>query len=230
MLMGSMNWENNPFDHCVIDDFFPVELAKKLEEQFPDYNHPAWYCYDNALENKKTLNLWHLFPKETYQTFQELCRQRIQGAIADFGLHGGGWHIHADGGNLNPHQDYEIHPMLNMQRKFNLIIFLSSDFKTEYGGHLGLWSGDDKEPKELQVSIAPIFNRAVIFDTTQNSWHGLVSPVLCPESVYRKSLAVYYLNQGTGERTKAMFAPREEQKNDTEVLALIGRRVKGGYK
>ena len=38
----------------------------------------------------------------------------------DYGLNGGGWHIHKDKGKLNIHQDYSIHPKLNLQRKCNI--------------------------------------------------------------------------------------------------------------
>lgn len=228
--MTGFEWKSDPFFHTVLDDFFPLEVALKLEEQFPHYDDPSWYYYNNAIENKKTLNLWHLFPKETYAAFQELCQLEINGARADFGLHGGGWHIHKNGGNLNLHLDYEIHPKLRLQRKYNLIIFLSSDFKPEYGGHLGLWKGNERKPLELAKTIEPKFNRAVLFDTTQNSWHGLATPIKCPEGVYRKSLAVYYLQEGDGERERALFAPREDQKNNEEILSLIDRRTKGEYR
>ena len=225
-----LDWQLNPFPHAVIDNFFPEEFALKLEDQFPPYHDSAWYYYNNAIENKKTLNLWHMFPKETYAAFQALCELNINGAKADFGLHGGGWHIHANGGNLNPHLDYQIHPKLRIHRKYNIIIFLSSDYKSEYGGHLGLWSGDDKAPKELIKVIEPKFNRCVIFDTNKNSWHGMVSPVHSPDGFYRKSFAVYYLADGEGEREKALFAPRENQKDNLEILDLIRRRTKGDYK
>ena len=32
-------------------------------------------------------------------------------------------------GKLNPHLDYFIHPKANLQRKYNLIVFLSKDGK-----------------------------------------------------------------------------------------------------
>jgi hypothetical protein len=44
----------------------------------------------------------------------------------DPGLHGGGWHMHGAGGNLNPHLDYSIHPKSGLMRKLNIIIYLSN--------------------------------------------------------------------------------------------------------
>jgi hypothetical protein len=34
--------------------------------------------------------------------------------------------------------------------------------------------------------------RAVVFNTTETSWHGHPDPLACPESRYRRSLALYY--------------------------------------
>jgi hypothetical protein len=148
----------------------------------------------------------------------------------DPGLHGGGWHIHGSGGNLNPHFDYSIHPKVGLQRKLNIIIYLSSDLQDSHGGYLGLWSHDleANQPKELVKSIQPKFNRAVIFDTTQNSWHGLSKPLIQPNGIYRKSLAVYYLTDpppNVDKRERALFAPRDEQKGNKYVEELIQRRA-----
>ena len=68
----------------------------------------------------------------------------------------------------------------------------------------------------------------MLFDTTQNSWHGFPEPLQCPEGVYRKSLAVYYLTEppeGTDPRPRALYAPSKEQENNQEILKLIEERV-----
>lgn len=228
-----------PFDHCVIDNFLDLEIAKKVESEFPDFSDPRWFFYDNEIENKKALNDWNCFPKTTYWVLRSLIQDDfiriISEAIGDHlfqdpGLHGGGWHIHGPGGNLNPHYDYSIHPKVGLQRKVNIIIYLSSQLLDEHGGHLGLWSQGDStnEPGLLVKSIQPKFNRAVIFDTTQNSWHGMSTPLVQPEGIYRKSLAVYYLTNppvDADPRERALFAPRLDQKGDDYVRELIRRRA-----
>ena len=57
----------------------------------------------------------------------------------DHGLNGGGWHLMSKNGKLNPHLDYASHPKINFQRKLNLIIFLTSNWKKNWGGE-GTWS------------------------------------------------------------------------------------------
>ena len=78
-------------------------------------------------------------------------------------------------------------------------------------------------------TIEPKFNRAILFDTTQDSWHGLPNPLTCPEGKYRKSLAVYYLtdvDENTEERYRALFVPTNEQLNDIEIVKLCKERSK----
>ncbi len=221
-----------PFDHCVIDNFFPIDIAKKLSSEFLSYEDPSWFYYKNALEDKKALNDWNKFPLLTYMVFQELMAldflkilEDIVGCplLVDHGLHGGGWHIHSSGGNLNPHLDYSIHPKMGKLRKLNIIIYLSEELTDSHGGHLGLWSGVNDNLR-LEKEIQPVFNRAILFDTTQNSWHGMSRKLVQPDNIYRKSLAIYYLTD-IGEkfdpRNKALFAPREDQKGDLSVQELI---------
>ena len=227
-----------PFDHIVIDNFLEKSFAIELENSFFDYYSDIWHCYSNAIEEKKTCNIWNEFNEPLYKYFtminspsfvQQLSDNVGADLIADNGLHGGGLHIHSGGGNLNPHLDYSIHPKIKMQRKINIIYYCSQDSKLSLGGYgdLGLWHGDEYSPKQLVRSIEPKFNRAVIFDTTQNSWHGLVNAIPKGSSVLRKSLAAYYLTEPASicdSRSRAMFSPREAQKGNSAIEETIRKR------
>ena len=138
--------------------------------------------------------------------------------------------MHSRGGKLNIHLEYNINPKLNLQRKLNLIVYLTEDWDTSWGGGLELWSHDEENnlPLNREVVVDNIFNRAILFDTTQNSWHGLPQPITCPEGVYRKSIAVYYMTdipENANQRKRALYAPTKEQENDSEVLDFIKERV-----
>lgn len=228
-----------PFDHIIIDNFLPNELAMALENDFPLEKLTELYAYNNPLEQKYASNNWNLFPPTTYSFFEYLNSVEVLKKMSilcgvdlepDFGLHGGGWHIHGDGGKLNPHLDYSIHPKLGLQRKLNLIIYLSSNWKEEYGGHLGLWSNDPihHQPAQLEKEVSIGFNRALIFDTTQHSWHGISRLVNAPQGLFRKSLAIYYLCKPAEDapiHARALYAPTEEQKKDESILEMIKKRV-----
>ena len=232
------NFKNEPFDYCVIDNFFDIKIARELSCKFPKYSSKVWHEYKNKIEDKKTCNNWNHFDDLTYgvfchlnsNSFVNLISQKIKiNLIPDPGLHGGGWHIHANKGNLNPHLDYTIHPKMSYQRRLNLIVYLEESYKTSYGGHLGLWEHNEKEnlPGCLKKEIFPKFNRAIIFDTSQNSWHGLSRKIKLPRGIFRKSIAVYYLCKPKKmhlQNQRALFAPRDDQKKSKNVLDLIKLR------
>jgi len=227
-----------PIDHIVVDNFLPEDFARDLSNEFGDYDDDHWHKYSNTIEEKRTCNQWNLFKPKTYKYFQIICSDLVNAEIsnkfnieveADYGLHGGGQHIHSKMGNLNPHLDYSIHPKLGAERRLNAIYYLTDDHEEGDGGHFGLWgNGSATEPGDLIKEYAPIFNRLVLFNTSQKSWHGL-SRVYEPKAhQYRKSLATYYVSsprQASLTHTRALFAPRAEQSNNKTVLDQIRARV-----
>lgn len=230
-----------PFEYYVIDDFISEELAQDLYSEFPEYDSLKWYSYDNPLERKKAIQFWGAFGPKTYQFFMELCSEKFTqklrdltgnpSLIPDIGLHGAGWHMSKTGDHLNMHQDYSMHPLADMQRKYNIIIYLTPDWKPEWGGNLELWSHDidTNKAKDRVASIDCLFRRAIIFNTTQNSWHGFPDDITCPEGVYRRSIAMYYLDEPDNtavNRKRALYSPRKDQENNEYIKELIEKRAK----
>ena len=116
----------------------------------------------------------------------------IDDLIADPSLEGGGLHQSTRGGFLNIHADFTVHPHhRNWQRRANILLYLNEEWRPEYGGDLELWSADMKECVE---KVSPVANRALIFTTDPTSFHGHPEPMLCPEGVARRSLALYYFS------------------------------------
>ena len=130
------------------------------------------------------------------------------------------------------HLDYEKHPKLeNMERRLNIILFLNKDWKEEWNGDNQLW---DKDMKKCVVRSYPEFNRAIIFQTNDISWHGVPDKIMCPDNVFRKSLAYYYIsplvsesdeskfgNDGSGFRTKATFTKRPDDEYSDKMDKLF---------
>jgi Rps23 Pro-64 3,4-dihydroxylase Tpa1-like proline 4-hydroxylase len=235
-----MEFYDDPYPHYVIDNFVDDEIAHKLSNEFMHFDSEHWFSYNNKIEIKKTTNNWYNFPEETYKFFQYLNSPAFVQSLSDMtgvylipdhGLHGAGWHIQPTGGKLNVHLDYSIHPKLGLERRFNFIFYLTPNWDTAWGGNLEMWSHDEEtnQPKDLIKTVDNKFNRAVIFDTSYNSWHGFSQPINCPKDVYRKSIAMYYLcepSENATKRGRALFAPTEDQKNDPEIMKLIEQRVK----
>ena len=249
-IVNDQNWfglsesflQAKPFNHVVIDNFFVDSFARTIFNDMPGYEENNDAKYDNPIEKKRTIQNWTKFPKNIYKAATFLVNQEFTGYLrqltqqnelmADFGLHGGGIHMHQAGDYLNAHLDYDIHPKLDMKRKLNLIVYLNPNWQKSWGGNLGLWSHDEEigQAKDLIKSVPPLFNRAILFDTSQNSWHGVTEGIFAPEGEYRKSLAFYYLiptKDISNRRQKALFVPRTEQKGDQSVVDFI--KVRSGY-
>jgi hypothetical protein len=227
-----------PFHHLIIDGFFEPEISRGLAAEFPAFDSSLWAEYNNPVEIKKACNRWDSFPSLTYSVFHYLNSPEFVANMStllgeplfpDPGLHGGGWHTHRSGGKLNTHLDYAIHPKLGLERRLNLIVYLQPDWDPAWGGSLGLWANGEsaKVPGALTQQIPCLFNRAVLFDTSQHSWHGLPEPVTSPEGICRNSIAAYYLSEArphAADRGRALFAAHGDQANDEAILDLIEKR------
>ena len=102
-------------------------------------------------------------------------------------------------------------------------------WQDDWYGHLEFWSHDKENnaPKECKIKILPKFNRAVLFDVSQDGWHGLPTHTRQPNDIYRQSMAIYYMTEPKNDieiRPKALFAPREDQQNNDEIQELIIKR------
>ena len=164
-------------------------MLRELSHQFIDYESSEDVVhYQGWIAEKKTCNIWNRFPALTYKTFSNLLSvgfvnhlSTITGVTPlypDIGFTWW-WLAHASQVVISLHLDYSIHPKLNLQRKLNLIIYLEEDYDPAWGGGLELWSHDEENNKPLEKVkvIEPKFNRAILFDTTQNSlWFPRPNP------------------------------------------------------
>jgi hypothetical protein len=65
------------------------------------------------------------------------------------------------------------------------------------------------------TKVLPIFNRVLIFSTTDYTYHGHPDALQCPEGMTRKSLALYYFSNGRpaeeiSEEHSTLFRARDE--------------------
>jgi hypothetical protein len=192
--------KNAPFPHIVIDNFLPIEKIRILNKEFPKAALPSDVNYDAPLSTRKKRQIFPYECSETIINFfydmnganflyflEELTG--IQGLIPDPYFHGGGLHETSSGGSLAVHSDFRVHKKLNVLRQLNVLIYLNDNWNDTFGGNLELWN---KSCTEKIVSIAPIFNRCVIFTTDDTSFHGQPQPVTCPNGMTRRSIATYY--------------------------------------
>ena len=83
------------------------------------------------------------------------------------------------GSRLEMHLDYSIHPVSGKERRVNLIVYMNRGWEEAWGGHLVLWEGTHEALSAEAARVAPTFNTAVLFRTSDVSLHGMPDPVCC---------------------------------------------------
>ncbi|HJT18017.1 MAG TPA: 2OG-Fe(II) oxygenase, partial [Thermoanaerobaculia bacterium] len=193
-----------PFPHIALDDLFDAADLDAVLRDFPSPADMQWMRFDNPLEKK--LGYFHERSKisppvrnflDAMNSFEMLlwleALTGIEGLIPDPYFGGGGLHQIEPGGFLKVHADFNVHPKLKLDRRLNMLIYLNKDWAEEFGGHLELW---DREGKRPVKKILPLFNRTVVFSTTDTSFHGHPHPLTSPPGVTRKSVSLYYYTAG----------------------------------
>lgn len=188
-----------PFPHVVIDEFLAPDVAEACSQDFSAAER-GWKHYHHYNERKLALTDLTKMPPRTRALFEDLQGDafvdfvsRLSGIddlISDPDLEGAGMHLVRPGGFLNVHTDFLTHSKKpSWRRMINILIYLNKDWEESWQGNLELW---DADLENCVQSIAPVFNRCVIFATVPNSYHGHPHKLACPEGMARKGLLLYY--------------------------------------
>ncbi|NUW44934.1 2OG-Fe(II) oxygenase [Nonomuraea rhodomycinica] len=222
-----------PFRHVVIDDFLPAEVLEPVLAEFPEPRDIEWQRFDNAREVKLALAdtermgpaTRHLLAEFNGQVFIDFLERLtgIEHLVSDPHYDGGGLHQIRPGGFLKVHVDFNRHRRLDLDRRLNGLLYLNKDWEESYGGHLQLWN---KDMTACEHRILPVFNRFVLFATTDDANHGHPEPLTCPDDRARRSMALYYYTNGRPEEevldehdTKFKQRPGEEWKSSFRQTA-----------
>ena len=216
-----------PYPHVVIDDFFDPDVLERVMGDFPSQSGRDWIKYDTENEIKQTSRGIADLSAFTQTFFMQICAEPMMGflryvtdhhdLVPDPMFHGGGLHETFRGGWLNVHVDWTQHPVLPLARRLNLIIYLNRDWDTAWGGALDLC---DSVTKKAGASVAPIFNRAVIFETNDHTLHGFPDPITCPVDHSRKSISLFYWSPDPEAIKKSSFITFLPGKKHTRMKAL----------
>lgn len=188
-----------PFPHICIDNFLDRKILDTVLDDVESIPAPPEDSYDRAQERLKfsynpdtlpefTRTLFHTFNARPFIAFLEKLTG-ISALLPDPYFLGGGIHQVRNGGHLDIHADFNYHPMLKVERRINVLIYLNEGWQTDFGGQFEIW---DTEMTQRMKSFDPIFNRCVIFNTTSDSYHGNPIPVAHPGGKPRLSIALYY--------------------------------------
>ena len=235
--LWSVTSGEEPFAYHIIDNFLEPDFAQLLSDEFPSYGDHKLRPYNNPLETKKLQNYWDHFQQNTYRFIQFINSSSfidqyvsplvgVSSLVPDYGLNGAGQFLHERCGKLNPHLDYRIHPKLGLERRFSFLLYLTPGWDEAWGGDLVLYSGTAENLVE-HTRISCNYNRAVIFDTTSNSWHGVPDPLDCPIGILRKTIGVFYLSErrkDVPDLFKAQYALLGDDNYNSELVNLVKRR------
>jgi len=184
-----------------IDHFLRPDFADACAAAFPTYDQvqKMGVTFTNINEKGKfQVTDSKLFP-EPLKKLEEVLNGRefldliehvtgMPKLLPDEKLLGGGLHATGARGHLDVHLDFNLIRDRQLYRRLNILVYLNKGWKPEWGGEFELW---DEEVKVLRQKFEPIFNRCVMFETNDVSFHG-VNAVQCPPGEARKSFAAYY--------------------------------------
>lgn len=216
---------SKPVPNFVIDNFLKPDFAQRVAEAFPPYEQALAVGRSFQAVNEKgkvQVTDSSQFPEPICQLNEVLAAPEvlelmsyaldIPELLADPSLVGGGMHQTAARGHLDVHVDFNFLEERQWHRRANLLIFFNRQWPAEWGGEFELW---DEDVKVRHHAHLPIFNRCVVFETNEISFHG-VSAVKCPAGQTRKSFAAYYYTTAApahwnGESHTTIFRARPDE-------------------
>ncbi len=205
-----------PFKHVVIEGFFEPSFAEKLLSDFPSFD-PRLATNELGMAARKAVNtnIGEISPvyRQLYQAigsrpFLDLVGRisGISGLILDPKMYGGGTHDNQHGQELDPHVDFNYDEAQQLHRRLNLIVYMNKEWRSDWGGALEIHS-NPRDPATNRISsYDPLFNRCVMFETNERSWHGFPR-INLPEDkrhLSRKSISIYLY---TKDRPAEEIAP-----------------------
>jgi len=226
-----------PYKHIIIENFLQEDVANSLYDHFPKMTELRKH-YKGINENKSEGSSFDNYHADFVKVLEAIKSDefvqwleqvtQIDDLLLPDDHRGAGVHQGRNGSFLDIHVDFSVHPVLNLHRRLNLLIFLNKNWKDEYGGHLELWNED---VTKLEKKVLPSFNRAVIFQTTDTSYHGY-DVIKIPEDESRKSIYSYYYSPiGKGVKYHdTIFKPRPTDSTMKKAQTAFKESAKNGIK
>jgi hypothetical protein len=192
-----------PFRHLCLDGFLTPEMAKRLRAEFPPFD-PARARNEMGQVGGKAVHTDIAAIGPAYREFYDYMRSPaflgamsellgIPDLLFDPAMYGGGTHENLDGQELDPHIDFNYDPVRKLHRRLNLLIYLNTEWQLEWGGGIELHSDPRDWEHDQVTAFNCVFNRGVIFETNEYSWHGFPRIHLPADKrqLSRKCISVY---------------------------------------
>lgn len=236
-----------PVKNFMIENFLDESFANEVHDCFPSFEEARSLGRQTASsvneQNKYQVSDSSLFKPPLLRLHEMLASDHfckllshafeIPNILPDAELTGGGIHQTGPRGHLDVHVDFNYISERKLFRRMNILIYFNKDWQEDWGGNIELW---DKDVRNCVHSFSPTFNRCVVFETNEISYHG-VTAVRCPEGTARRSFAGYYYTtetpdwwDGNAHSTRFKARPDEKLKGSilmpAEKIKRLARKVK----
>lgn len=208
----------DPFPHVCIDNFLLDSEAENLLRDFPpfdperaknEFGQVGPKCVWNDLQSISP-NYRRLYGYLSSREFLDMVSDMtgIPDLQFDPHMYGGGTHENVSGAELDPHIDFNYDARTGYHRRLNLLIYLNREWSVDWGGAIELhsnpfgWFDGSDRVKTLNAT----FNRCVIFETSEKSWHGFrrIAVPSSGKTLSRKLISIYLY---TKDRPVSEVAP-----------------------
>jgi hypothetical protein len=231
-----------PFPNVMLDDFLDQAFARSVVDAFPTFGDAS-----RLGRTFRSINERRKVQVTDAETFAEPVKRldealaapafldvlshafSIPNLLADDQLVGGGLHQTGPRGRLDVHVDFNLIEERGLHRRLNILVYFNESWSPAWGGQIELWNRD---VTECVHSYDPVFNRCLIFETSEISYHG-VPEVRCPDDVVRRSFAAYYYTaaapdgwNGTRHTTVFRARPHEAVKGRLMRVQQLRDRTK----
>ncbi len=227
--------QNKPYPYCVVDGLWSDSMLRKVELEVLNFN--KWEGnknFDGAIHKRYCSQIDKMPPM--VQKLLQYCNSpdfinnlekltNENGLIPDPYLFGGGIFSTIENGFLKMHADFNWHEKLKLYRRINVLIYLNSNWVPSWGADLK-FAVKEKEGLDIKVEIDPLFNRTVIFTSTDYSYHGHPTPLNAPKGTQRNALVLYYyVSEKPSDSANFRRTGTDYRTSDGKKLITIRRRI-----
>lgn len=196
-----------PFPHVIIDDFFQPDVAKQM------FTYAKSLMTSDSCDHKAFLHAKNKFIYSDVSKYPAHIQNIIDGLVntemvndihkltgirdlisGEKDLRNCGFEKLVTGGYENMHTDYNIleHKNLGLlDRRVTLVVFLNKDWCDR--NQSGVWLAN-KSSRTWEKGVPPVFNRAIIFNSSNESVYGHPFPwkSLQPGQTWNAFKIAYY--------------------------------------
>ncbi len=193
----------------VVEDFLNATAFQLLSAVFPLRDQDVDDFYDSHTEKlKRRIHPRRILEGEAADRLQQAISgeellvwlRSVTGAhrlTLDEDMIGAGFHETLPGGMLGMHTDDFYLADMAAARRFNLIIYLNDEWDESWGGTLYVgprdsWKRSGDHRKQEFLRVAPLPNRAFLFETSPGSLHGHPEAVQSANGTGRRSLSLWF--------------------------------------